>query len=482
MNTNNRIKTHLKKLVNKIKLHSIDFGYSDAVNPSITEDLVLKYNNERTNGPDRIICKAPFNSIYFDPYGNITSCCFNRTYHLGNIANNTIEEIWFGDKLKIFQNEIKNYNLSMGCNECQRHLLSQDFNHFGGQHYDNSSIQTFPTRFSFELSNVCNLECVMCSGRFSNLIRKNREKLPPIKNAYRPDFIQQVAFFSDKLEFVNFLGGEPTMIKLNLDIMEMLIHKSKRCKLHVTTNATNIGDRFKKILASGRFEISISLDSIYKETYEEIRKNALFEETLANIKYYVDLRKSNKIKLMFTACPMISNWREIPEVIKFVDEQDCRIFLNHVINPPKLSLAYLSAEKLQEIMDELGSINLQLNGKESQYNMDAFNSFVKRINGYREDAILRATFFMKYEGKSVDSLKEEIKERLFSYFPNENNHVIIDQIIGVMSNYSSDKNRFLHYLYDIQAENIVMVDYLNTDDFIQNFEQHFSYGYDFEVK
>jgi MoaA/NifB/PqqE/SkfB family radical SAM enzyme len=75
-----------------------------------------------------------------------------------------------------------------------------------------------PKVMEFELSNECNLECVMCNGSFSSSIRKNREKLPPIISPYNDDFVNELDAFIPHLTDAKFLGGEPFMIEIYLKI------------------------------------------------------------------------------------------------------------------------------------------------------------------------------------------------------------------------------------------------------------------------
>ena len=65
-------------------------------------------------------------------------------------------------------------------------------------------------------------------------------------------------------------------------------------KISVTSNSTVLNDRIKKILEKLRFNFTISIDSVNKETYEKIRKNASFEETFYNFDYYLEYTKRKK--------------------------------------------------------------------------------------------------------------------------------------------------------------------------------------------
>ena len=68
----------------------------------------------------------------------------------------------------------------------------------------------------FSISNVCNLECVMCNGNFSSAIRAHRDQLPPAKSVYSNAFDPVLRSILPHLFRAKFLGGEPFLIPVVL--------------------------------------------------------------------------------------------------------------------------------------------------------------------------------------------------------------------------------------------------------------------------
>jgi hypothetical protein len=71
------------------------------------------------------------------------------------------------------------------------------------------------------------------------------------------------------------------------------------------------------------------------ETYAYIRKNGNLKTVLSNIKKIQEI-ESKKQKRIFDSlafCPMIQNWREIPEIIQFCERNGLYLKFNHVANP-----------------------------------------------------------------------------------------------------------------------------------------------------
>jgi MoaA/NifB/PqqE/SkfB family radical SAM enzyme len=218
-----------------------------------------------------------------------------------------------------------------------------------------------PVMFEFELSNHCNLECIMCGGKWSSAIRKNREKLPPLKSPYNADFVNQIRDFLPELSRANFLGGEPFLISVYYDIWEGIIDVNPDIEVAITSNGTILNKRAKAIVQKlKRCKVTLSIDSLRKETWESIRFNGNFEELEENIDWLLKQRKLAS----FSVCPMVQNWKEMPEIMAFCEQNDLDIYFNIVYGPlggkvegvhtnglvPEVSLQTLSREQLNKVI------------------------------------------------------------------------------------------------------------------------------------
>jgi len=87
--------------------------------------------------------------------------------------------------------------------------------------------------------------------------------------------------------------GEPF---LNPHIYEMIIYARERgIKVRLHTNATVLSkEKAEKVLEAQPDLISISFDGFQKDIYEDIRKGADFEKTVANIVGLLELRQNRK--------------------------------------------------------------------------------------------------------------------------------------------------------------------------------------------
>jgi MoaA/NifB/PqqE/SkfB family radical SAM enzyme len=224
---------------------------------------------------------------------------------------------------------------------------------FIGRIFDNLipvKMRVFPSDMTFEISNTCNLKCIMCSCIFSDLIRKNVEKLPEIPNVYDEKFFEELKEFLPNLKRVRFMGEEPFLIRQYAPILLYLVDKNPSCKIYIQTNGTVLNNAVKKIMESRNVEISISIDSLQKETYERIRRNSSYECMMNNLEYFSKRAKDNQQLININFRIMNNNWREVPDIIDFCDRNNFTLNMITVENPRLLSLLICSREYMENVL------------------------------------------------------------------------------------------------------------------------------------
>ena len=345
-----------------------------------------EYDQTRSRSMRKYVCHAPLSSMYIGIGGMITSCCVNRTYLLGNYPENSLEESWFGERRMALAKAMKRGDLSKGCEVCYHSIVGGNTSGNSARAYDKFAEQRhkYPAKIDFELSNRCNLECIICRGERSSSIRKNREKLPPIQTPFDDAFIQELDPFLPHLKETQFLGGEPFLIPIYLDIWERMAAVNPSIHVRVQTNATILTDRVKKILESMRFSISISIDAVNKELYEEVRINGKFDTVSENIKYYQDycLRKNTTLSISYT--PMIRNWHELPDSVRFCNERGIRLFYNTLTHPSYLAIGKRPTEEIQRIYNFLSSKTFPVESQLEIENKAASDDFVRLVHHWLE--------------------------------------------------------------------------------------------------
>ena len=286
----------------------------------------FEFNNSKN------CCLAPHSTINFDTMGYMRVCCYNNDFLLGKYPEISLQDAWFSDKRKNFINSLKNLNFPKGCHLCKKQVLQNNTKNALFTHFDHheSEITEYPVSFTFDLGTICNYECIMCGGKWSSSIRKNREKLPALKSPYDDDFIKQLKDFVPHLKHTNFLGGEPFLNNIYYKIWNFFLIRNRYLNITITTNGSIYNSKIENYLKNfPNARIVVSLDSLEEETYQFIRTRGNFKSVMENIKKFQNLGKMSGIAF----CPMIQNIHELPNIIQYCIDNGYDLSLNDVTEP-----------------------------------------------------------------------------------------------------------------------------------------------------
>jgi MoaA/NifB/PqqE/SkfB family radical SAM enzyme len=356
--------------------------------------LFHDYNKSRLPGKSEYACYAPIKNIYFGHYGKAVACCYNREHVLGTYPQQSIHEIWTGEKAQELRAALKNYDFSHGCRYCLTQIKAGNIDAAKAKQYDeqHTNANGYPSVMEFELSNTCNLECVMCSGNFSSLIRKNREGKPPVESPYDDAFVEQLKPYIPFLQEVKFYGGEPFMIPIYYKIWELAVQLNPTICISIQTNATMLNSRIKDLLEAGNFHINISLDAVTREVYEAIRLNAKFDAVMENVNWFIDYCKRKNTFIGISACAMQQNWRDIPNILTFCTEKEVQLYLHTVFFPKECAIRNLSAMELTEISEFTSPFftTMAVNSAIDKKNKLHFGDYIKQVNDWKAESIKHA--------------------------------------------------------------------------------------------
>lgn len=142
----------------------------------------------------------------------------------------------------------------------------------------------FPVEIAIEVTNHCNLNCIMCP----------RQKMKREKGFMDFDLFKKIV--DEAKEYTEFvflhLAGEPL---LHPKLMEMIDYCGKTgLKSGLSTNALCLDEaKSKQLLQSPLDLLVLSFDGVTKESYEAIRKKSNFESTLQNIDRFLDMKSKS---------------------------------------------------------------------------------------------------------------------------------------------------------------------------------------------
>lgn len=443
----------------------------------IDKQIKREYDKHRSLGKQQMLCYAPYKNMYFGISGNVRACCRNESYIFGSYPQQTIKEIWHGDKVRKIRESIRRNDLSLGCDECYSHLIGGNFSAVVAKMFDTQKInKRYPGMMEFELDNTCNLECTICAGRLSSTIRKNRDKLPPFQTLYNSDFVAQLEEFVPYLEEARFYGGEPFLIKLYYEIWDMMIKINPHIKIYVQTNGTVLNERIKKLIEGGKFIFNISVDALDKQVFEKLRVNADFDSVMENLMYFYNYSLRKKTFFCITPTMMRNNWQELPELIRFCNKLNIPLFYNTLYRPEHLALYTMNETELEKIANKLEAHDFQQKSNIQKQNNYYYSDFVNLIRKWKSEASKREKL---KEKKWLSKEKARIKliDNLSSYYKSGDNNealsgtlIKIEKILSLFENeieITTIYNKLLETPVPVIIEQVEIIDGLDDNSILK---------------
>lgn len=180
---------------------------------------------------------------------------------------------------------------------------------------------------TIETSAVCNLKCTMCptlayTGNRGIMNEETFQKVFREVKEIKPDYIDMTGW------------GEPLLDKNIFERISMVRRIVPR--VCIISNATLLhqNNNISKLVDSGITEIVVSFDGATKETYEKIRKNSNFSQTIKNLKNLSDFIRStkSKINIKFAFVVMQENKNELDLFVELLESNNI-LYSNIIVKP-----------------------------------------------------------------------------------------------------------------------------------------------------
>ena len=173
-------------------------------------------------------------------------------------------------------------------------------------------LKSYPRRLVFELTNACNLNCVMCG--------RNAADFKP--TVFDMDVFRSFEPLMDIIEEVTLMGwGEPTIHPHFNEMLEIIDKHSAR--KYFCTNGMNL-KKIKDAIFDYHVDVfAVSLDGATDETNGRIRRGSKIEQISGDLKDIVRIKKERGLKypwINFVFCAMESNIRELPDLVRLAAE------------------------------------------------------------------------------------------------------------------------------------------------------------------
>jgi MoaA/NifB/PqqE/SkfB family radical SAM enzyme/GT2 family glycosyltransferase len=282
----------------------------------------------KDKSPNRgLVCLHPFYFMEFTTDGQVYTCCpaWVKT-GIGSIRENTIEEIWNGEKALFIRESMYAGEWQKICNPvCP--ILSSSRHNKGRIDYDaleefdyltapliaeirerKVRLESSPTVFNLSNSKVCNLSCIMC-------VRDKQVDDPGLMHKTADDVMRHLPAAR---RLIMSGMGDPLA---RPDTRDLLIHfrgDNAELKIELITNGLLLPKYWERIKHQKFATILISVDAAAKETYEKIRRGGKWESLLESLQLVQrNINKFSGVGINMTV--MRENYREIPAFIDLAE-------------------------------------------------------------------------------------------------------------------------------------------------------------------
>lgn len=346
------------------------------------------FQMKRRYGPLKHFCYAPHTSMFFSLHGKMAPCYATYNVKSDVFPAKTIKESWFYGSFARIREEHARCSFDENCSFCFEMFKNKAYGSMLQQKYEHYAFseKKYPVIMEFELSNRCNLECIMCDANLSSSIAKAKGSISKNEEIYGEDFIEQLNEFIPHLRMAEFTGGDPFLIPVYYKIWDLIIQLNPKCDILITTNANTMNSRIEGLMArTKKLHFNISIDAVTKENYEAIRVNGKFEEAIKNMDVFNTYCKKNKTSMNLLVCPLTVNCYEIPDLIKFGNVKGVGVFFHTVVKPQNLSLKYQSVTFLDELITYLRSFSFPHKTANEQTNTINYNNLILLLECWKNE-------------------------------------------------------------------------------------------------
>lgn len=217
-------------------------------------------------------------------------------------------------------------------------------------------LKSYPRRLVFELTNACNLNCVMCG--------RNAADFKP--TVFDMDVFRSFEPLMDSVEEVTLMGwGEPTIHPHFNEMLEIINRHSAR--KYFCSNGMNL-KKIKDAIFDYNVDVfAVSLDGATDETNSRIRRGSKIDVITEDLKDIVRIKKERGLKypwINFVFCAMKSNIHELPDLVRLAAEIGLDevkvVYLTVFENDLMHETLWGSEEEVREVFEEAMKIGEEL--------------------------------------------------------------------------------------------------------------------------
>ncbi len=260
-------------------------------------------------------------------------------------------EIWHGARLAEVRRALEASDFHLGCDGCEPSApgdeatsFARDYDRFATSEAD----PAWPQHLDLALSNRCNLQCTMCNGDLSSLIRTAREGRAPLPHAYDDDFFAELRQVLPHLRSIHFKGGEPFLSSEAQRVWDDLVELGTGCEVTVTTNGTHLTERGAAYVRDLRMRVLVSIDAFDPAAYRAIRVGGEVARVLANLDRLQQIGRETGVAPELVFCLMASNVDQLGPVLEEAERRGLDVSVIWVDSPARFDLRRAGSAAIEQ--------------------------------------------------------------------------------------------------------------------------------------
>jgi MoaA/NifB/PqqE/SkfB family radical SAM enzyme len=316
---------------------------------------------------NKSICVLPWTGFELGPSGNVKNCVIS-TESIGNINTTPIKDIVHGSaniKRKDDMLEDRKPKNCAGCylQEKNRSSLSSISSrlYYLKEVGAKTDLEIYDDKQNFDLrhvdlrwTNSCNQACVYCQPSLSSKWAQELNVTVKSKKDSREDVKDFVFENIKNLQNIYLAGGEPMLMKENLEFLRLLKEKNPECSVRVNTNlSTTKTGIFDLLCELPNVHWTVSLETIEHE-YEYIRHHGSWDDFQNNLQ---TIKKLDH-KISFNMLHFILNYDSLfgcVDHLKGIGFHDNSFIIGPLYTPEEMNLLNLPQAMLDRVFKKISS-------------------------------------------------------------------------------------------------------------------------------
>jgi len=313
---------------------------------------------------NRNFCPMPWAGLMYNMDGKVKNC-IRSAGSIGDLKQNSIQEILHGPVNLDTQQRMLAKQPGQNCHTCydlegdktgfdiisDRIFYIRELKHVPLDTYQHNQheLNTIDVRWT----NLCNFACVYCGPEFSSSWADELEtKITKPDNVRFNDFKRYIFDHAATLKHVYLAGGEPLLMKENIELLDLLQKVNPGVNLRINTNLSKTNTQvFDRICEFKNVHWTVSVETMADE-FEYIRYGGSWTDFLENL---LTIQKLNH-KISFNMLWLLLNYRSVFTCVDYLNSlgfHNNSFIIGALLTPEYLNIRHLPDCMLQLIKQEL---------------------------------------------------------------------------------------------------------------------------------